>query len=33
MISPSREAQIGQLRAAVARLARVDECLCLGVFE
>lgn len=33
MISPSREAQIGELRAAIARLARVDQCLCLGAFE
>jgi homoserine dehydrogenase len=33
MISPSREGQIAELHDAVARLARVERCLCLGVLE
>jgi homoserine dehydrogenase len=33
MISPSTEAQVAELRESVARLARVTECLCLGVLE
>ncbi len=33
MISPSSEAQITEVAAAVARLARVERCLCLGVLE
>ena len=33
MISASTEAAIEPVRDAVARLARVDHCLCLGVFE
>lgn len=33
MISPSSEQQIAEVREAVARLARVEQCLCLGVLE
>ena len=33
MLSPSQEAPVADVREAVARLARVDECLCLGVLE
>jgi hypothetical protein len=33
MISPSSEDRIAEVREAVARLVRVDECLCLGVIE
>ena len=33
MISPSSEEQIESLRGAVSRLARVKDCLCLGVLE
>lgn len=33
MISASTEASIAQVREAVARLVRVDECICLGVYE
>jgi homoserine dehydrogenase len=33
MISASTEAAIDPVRDAVARLARVDRCLCLGVYE
>jgi homoserine dehydrogenase len=33
MISPSSEPRIAEVAAAVSRLARVDECLCLGVLE
>jgi len=33
MISASTKTAIEQVREAVLRLARVDECLCLGVFE
>lgn len=33
MISPSSEKQIADVREAVARLARVEQCLCLGVLE
>jgi len=33
MISASTETAIEHVREAVLRLARVDECLCLGVFE
>jgi homoserine dehydrogenase len=33
MISPSSDAQIADAQAAVARLARVQQCLCLGVLE
>jgi homoserine dehydrogenase len=33
MISPSSEERIDALRNIVARLARVEECLCLGVLE
>jgi homoserine dehydrogenase len=33
MISPSREAEVRELQAAIDRLARVDQCLCLGVLE
>ncbi|HYU78240.1 MAG TPA: homoserine dehydrogenase [Vicinamibacterales bacterium] len=33
MVSPSSEEQIARLIDAVTRLARVEQCLCLGVFE
>ncbi len=33
MLSPSQDAPIDDVRAAVARLARVHQCLCLGVLE
>jgi len=33
MISPSTDAAIADVQAAVARLARVATCLCLGVLE
>jgi hypothetical protein len=33
MISPSTEAQIAEVAASVAGLARVETCLCLGVLE
>jgi homoserine dehydrogenase len=33
MISPSAEGPIGDAQAAIARLARVQRCLCLGVLE
>jgi homoserine dehydrogenase len=33
MISPSSDERINEVRAAVARLARVEECLWLGVLE
>jgi homoserine dehydrogenase len=33
MISPSSDERINEVRHAVARLARVEECLCLGVLE
>lgn len=32
-ISPGPESQIGDVRNAVAHLARVEQCLCLGVLE
>jgi homoserine dehydrogenase len=33
MLSPSQEGPVDDVRDAVARLARVDRCLCLGVLE
>ncbi len=33
MVSPSQDEPIANVRDAVARLARVDDCLCLGVLE
>ena len=33
MISAGSEDQIAEVRAAVTQLARVEECLCLGVLE
>jgi homoserine dehydrogenase len=33
MISASSESKIGEVEAAVANLARVERCLCLGVLE
>lgn len=33
MVSASAEDQIAKVRTAVARLARVEQCLCLGVLE
>ncbi len=33
MISPSSDSSIASVRDGVAQLARVDECLCLGVLE
>jgi homoserine dehydrogenase len=33
MISPSSDDRITEVRDAVSRLARVEECLCLGVLE
>ncbi len=33
MISPSSEAQIAEGQGPIARLARVEQCLCLGVLE
>ena len=33
MISASPESKIAEVQAAVANLARVDQCLCLGVLE
>jgi hypothetical protein len=33
MISPSSEERVAEVREAIARLVRVDECLCLGVIE
>ena len=33
MLSPSQDAPVDDVRAAVARLARVQQCLCLGVLE
>jgi hypothetical protein len=33
MISPSSDAQIAEVTAAVERLARVEQRLCLGVMD
>jgi homoserine dehydrogenase len=33
MISPSAEGPVAEAQAAIARLARVQQCLCLGVLE
>jgi homoserine dehydrogenase len=33
MVSASSEEEIADVRAAIERLARVDQCLCLGVLE
>ena len=33
MLSPSQEGLVDEVRDAVARLARVERCLCLGVLE
>jgi hypothetical protein len=33
MISAGSEDQIGEVRTAVTQLARVEQCLCLGVLE
>lgn len=33
MISPGSDAQAAEVRAEVARLARIEHCLCLGVLE
>jgi hypothetical protein len=33
MISASAESKIAEVQTAVANLARVDQCLCLGVLE
>ena len=33
MISAGSEDQIAEVRTTVAQLARVDQCLCLGVME
>ncbi len=33
MISPSGDGPIGEVQQEIARLARVDTCVCMGVFE
>lgn len=33
MVSPSGDAPISEVRAGIAALARVQQCLCLGVLE